>query len=41
MYGKVQYRTQIPSNVPGKVNTITFADKGFITPDIHDELTYS
>ena len=41
MYGKVQYRTPIPSHVPVKVNTVTCAGKGFVTPNKHDELPYS
>ena len=41
MYGKVQYRTPIPSHVPVKVNTITCAGKGFVTPNKHDELPHS
>ena len=41
MYGKVQYRTPIPPHVPVKVNTVTCAGKGFVTPNIHDELPHS
>ena len=41
MYGKVQYRTPIPSHVPVKVNTVTCAGKGFVTPNKHDELPHS
>ena len=41
MYGKVQYRTPIPSHVPVKFNTVTCAGKGFVTPNIHDELPHS
>ena len=41
MYGKVQYHTPIPSHVPVKVNTVTCAGKGFVTPNIHDELPHS
>ena len=41
MYGKVQYRTPIPSHVPVKVNTATCAGKGFVTPNRHDELLHS
>ena len=41
MYGKVQYRTPIPSHVPVKVNTVTCASKGFVTPNEHDELPHS
>ena len=40
MYGKVQYRTPIPSHVQVKVNTVTFAGKGFVNPNIHDEIPY-
>ena len=36
-----QYRTPIPSHVPVKVNTVTCAGKGFVTPNKHDELPHS
>ena len=41
MFGKIQYRTPIPSHVLVKVNTVICAGKGFVTTDIHDELPYS
>ena len=41
MYGKVQYLTPILSHVPVKVNTVTCAGKGFVTPNKHDELPHS
>ena len=41
MYGKVQYRTPIPSHVPVKVNTVTCAGKRFVTPNKHNELPHS
>ena len=40
-YTTVQYRTPITSHVPVKVNTVTCAGKGFVTPNKHDELPHS
>ena len=41
MYDKFQYRTAVPSHVPVKVDTVTCAGKGFVTPNLHDKLPHS